>query len=61
VIGSFFASDNTCEICRAGYQTSCIHREPVGAEGAQAELLTARSAFSPCWLPTSWAQSGSSR
>jgi len=28
VVGSFFASDNTCEICRAGYQTSCIHREP---------------------------------
>jgi threonine dehydrogenase-like Zn-dependent dehydrogenase len=39
VVGSFFASDNTCEICRAGYQTSCIHREPVGANGAQAELL----------------------
>jgi threonine dehydrogenase-like Zn-dependent dehydrogenase len=39
VIGSFFASDNTCEICRAGYQTSCIHRESVGAGGAQAELL----------------------
>ena len=39
VIGAFFASDNTCEICRAGYQTSCIHREPVGAGGAQAELL----------------------
>src|SRR5881296_225697 len=39
VIGSFFASDNTCEICQAGYQSSCIHREPVGAEGAQAELL----------------------
>src|SRR5881296_4465149 len=38
VIGSFFASDNTCEICQAGYQSSCIHREPVGAEGAQAEL-----------------------
>jgi threonine dehydrogenase-like Zn-dependent dehydrogenase len=37
VIGSFFASDNTCEICQAGYQTSCIHREPVG--GAQAGLL----------------------
>jgi threonine dehydrogenase-like Zn-dependent dehydrogenase len=37
VIGSFFASDNTCSICQAGYQTSCIHREPVG--GAQAELL----------------------
>ncbi|GAA3248153.1 zinc-dependent alcohol dehydrogenase family protein [Dactylosporangium siamense] len=39
VVGSFFASDNTCEICRAGYQSSCIHREPVGAGGAQAELL----------------------
>ena len=39
VIGSFFASDNTCEICKSGYQSSCIHREPVGAEGAQAELL----------------------
>jgi threonine dehydrogenase-like Zn-dependent dehydrogenase len=37
VIGSFFASDNTCEICGAGYQSSCIHREMVG--GAQAELL----------------------
>ena len=37
VIGSFFASDNTCEICQAGYQTSCVHREPMGALGAQAE------------------------
>jgi threonine dehydrogenase-like Zn-dependent dehydrogenase len=39
VVGSFFASDNTCQICRAGYQSSCVHREPIGAEGAQAELL----------------------
>jgi len=39
VVGSFFASDNTCEICRAGYQSSCIHREGVGAGGAQAEFL----------------------
>jgi threonine dehydrogenase-like Zn-dependent dehydrogenase len=38
VIGSFFASDNTCEICRAGYQSSCIHRELVGAIGTQAEF-----------------------
>ena len=37
VIGSFFASDNTCEICRAGYQSSCIHRQPIGAIGTQAE------------------------
>jgi len=39
VIGSFFASDNTCEICQAGYQSSCIHREPIGRNGAQAEYL----------------------
>ena len=38
VIGSFFASDNTCEICRAGYQSACVRREPVGAIGTQAEL-----------------------
>jgi threonine dehydrogenase-like Zn-dependent dehydrogenase len=37
VVGSFFASDNTCEICRAGYQSSCVRREPVGAIGTQAE------------------------
>ncbi|MCW3814380.1 zinc-dependent alcohol dehydrogenase family protein [Micromonospora sp. DR5-3] len=39
VIGSFFASDNTCVICQAGYQSSCIHRELVGGLGAQAEYL----------------------
>src|SRR5437660_584678 len=38
VIGSFFASDNTCEICRSGYQSSCLHRELMGAIGTQAEL-----------------------
>jgi threonine dehydrogenase-like Zn-dependent dehydrogenase len=39
VVGSFFASDNTCELCQAGYQSACLHREPIGALGAQAELL----------------------
>jgi threonine dehydrogenase-like Zn-dependent dehydrogenase len=39
VVGSFWASDNTCEICRAGYQSSCIHRVPMGALGAQAVYL----------------------
>jgi threonine dehydrogenase-like Zn-dependent dehydrogenase len=39
VVGSFWASDNTCEICRAGYQSACINRVPMGALGAQAELL----------------------
>jgi threonine dehydrogenase-like Zn-dependent dehydrogenase len=37
VVGSFFASDNTCEICRAGYQSSCIHRQPGAPTGAQAQ------------------------
>lgn len=37
VIGSFFASDNTCPHCHAGYQTSCQHKEFV--VGAQAPLL----------------------
>ena len=39
VVGSFFASDNTCEICRAGYQSSCLHREPAAPGGAQAERM----------------------
>jgi threonine dehydrogenase-like Zn-dependent dehydrogenase len=37
VVGSFFASDNTCPNCLAGYQTSCVQREVVG--GAQAGRL----------------------
>ena len=37
VIGSFIASDNTCEICRAGVQSACLHRQ--GIRGAQAELV----------------------
>jgi len=37
VIGSFFASDNTCPTCQIGYQSSCQHRELVG--GAQAPFL----------------------
>jgi Alcohol dehydrogenase GroES-like domain len=37
VIGSFFASDNTCPNCRFGYPSSCQQRELV--EGAQAPQL----------------------
>jgi threonine dehydrogenase-like Zn-dependent dehydrogenase len=37
VVGSFFASDNTCPNCQFGYQSSCMHRELVG--GAQAPVL----------------------
>jgi threonine dehydrogenase-like Zn-dependent dehydrogenase len=39
VVGTFFASDNTCEICRAGYQPSCVNSEPGAPDGAQAERL----------------------
>ncbi|MEJ3742681.1 zinc-dependent alcohol dehydrogenase family protein [Actinomycetes bacterium KLBMP 9797] len=37
VVGSFWASDNTCEICRAGYQSGCIHRVLMGTIGSQAQ------------------------
>ena len=37
VVGSFFASDNTCAICQAGYQSRCVHGEPMGAIGTQAQ------------------------
>src|SRR5262249_7725510 len=39
VVGRFMASDNTCPICQAGYQSRCAHVEFVGAGGAQAEYL----------------------
>src|SRR6478609_4437956 len=38
VVGSFFASDNTCEICQAGYQSRCVQAVLMGAAiGTQAE------------------------
>ena len=44
VVGSFFASDNTCEICQAGYQSRCVHGEfatPTGkATGKDADTRT---------------------
>lgn len=39
VVGSFFASDNTCEICRSGYQTHCVNRQPGAATGAQSQYV----------------------
>src|ERR687886_87615 len=39
VVGSFVISDNTCPICRAGYQSRCVNYEFVSATiGTQAEL-----------------------
>ena len=37
VVGSFWASDNTCEICRTGYQAYCVHRVLMGNIGTQSE------------------------
>ncbi len=37
VVGSFASSDNTCPNCQFGYQSSCIHREPL--VGAQSPML----------------------
>lgn len=37
VVGSFFASDNTCEICQEGYQSRCVQGELMGNIGTQAQ------------------------
>src|SRR5712691_4858086 len=37
VVGSFFASDNTCEICQAGYQSRCVQAISMNRIGTQAE------------------------
>jgi threonine dehydrogenase-like Zn-dependent dehydrogenase len=38
VLGSFVISDNTCEICRSGYASKCVHAEFVAQTiGTQAE------------------------
>jgi threonine dehydrogenase-like Zn-dependent dehydrogenase len=39
VVGSFFASDNTCPICADGFTTSCVQAVNMNGIGAQAELL----------------------
>ena len=37
VVGSFFASDNTCAICQAGYQSRCVHAVLMNTIGTQAQ------------------------
>jgi threonine dehydrogenase-like Zn-dependent dehydrogenase len=39
VVGSFVASDNTCDVCRSGYQSSCVRAEAAAPGGAQAERM----------------------
>lgn len=37
VVGFFVASDNTCEICAAGYPSRCVHQVMMGSIGTQAQ------------------------
>ena len=37
VVGSFVASDGTCEICQAGFESRCIHQVMMGSIGTQAD------------------------
>ncbi|MEZ5087889.1 MAG: zinc-dependent alcohol dehydrogenase family protein [Tessaracoccus sp.] len=37
VVGSFVASDNTCEICLSGFQSRCVHQVMMGGIGTQAD------------------------
>src|SRR5439155_19506505 len=47
VVGSFMASDNTCAICQAGYQSRCVDARGMG--GAQAPRL--RVPLADRWSP----------
>jgi len=38
VVGSFVASDNSCEICRSGFQSRCIHQVMMGSVGTQSDF-----------------------
>jgi D-arabinose 1-dehydrogenase-like Zn-dependent alcohol dehydrogenase len=53
VIGSFLASDNTCEICQAGYQSRCAQVEFVGAGGAGCAPTSSTCSTSTALIPTS--------
>lgn len=44
VVGSFVISDNTCEICQAGYQSRCVHGEFV-AQTIETQAQKARIPF----------------
>src|SRR5262249_24123037 len=51
VVGSFMASDNTCEICQAGYQSRGAQGEFAPPTGAQAEYVRIPLADGPL-VPT---------
>lgn len=39
VVGSFVTSDNTCEICQAGYQSKCVNATGMGTAQAEYALV----------------------
>ena len=41
VVGSFWASDNTCELCQAGYHSSCVQRVLMGTIDTGLEVIAA--------------------
>lgn len=49
VVGSFMASDNTCEICLAGYQSRCVHVVPMGGIGPRPKWPAFRTPMAT-WL-----------
>src|SRR3954465_1549180 len=51
VVGSFWASDGTCELCQAGYQSACIHRVLMGLIGTQSDYARTPLADAPRVAP----------
>src|SRR3954462_6763975 len=47
VVGSFWASDGTCELCQAGYQSACVHRTLMGTIGTQSDYARVPLADGP--------------
>ena len=51
VVGSFVISDNTCEICQAGYQSGCVHRsfvaQTIGTQSEKARIPLADGTLIP--------------
>jgi threonine dehydrogenase-like Zn-dependent dehydrogenase len=51
VVGSFVISDNTCEICQAGYQSRCVHGQFVAQRRRSAHRPSGRASR---WLMARW-------
>ncbi|ONH22033.1 IMP dehydrogenase [Pseudofrankia asymbiotica] len=51
VVGSFVISDNTCEICQAGYQSKCVHAsfvaQTIGTQSEKARIPYADGTLVP--------------